>query len=234
MRIIFSLIGYMAVATVLTGLLGFGYLWQADRLNDEKMFQIIALVHDIDLGGVSQENEIVDTEIPGEEPSLSEVNRSREIALRDFEAKNNSLERGRNEFNHMLHQLTESRNRIDKIARELEERIKRESELTDQESIKSVVRDLSSVKAERAKELLLKILERGGNDPEKKAAAKGDVIRLMAALPSTTLKGILKRFQSEKELEQLHEIHITMLQGGPIKADLDKVLEQITSRDFSE
>ena len=168
MRIVFSLIGYAAVATVLTALLGFGYLWQADRLNDEKIFRIIALVHDIDLDSVSQENEIVTTEIPGEEPSLAEVERSREMTLRDFEAKNNSLQQGRNEFNHMLHQLTESRNRIDIVARELEDRIKQESELTDQESIKSVVRDLSSVKSERAKELLLKILKRGGNDPERR------------------------------------------------------------------
>ncbi len=233
MRIIFSLIGYTAVATVLTALLGFGYLWQADRLDDEKMFRIVALIHDINLDSVSKETETTDTEIPGEEPSLAEVKRLREIALRDFEAKENSLQRGRREFDHMLRQLTESRNRIDSIARELEERIKRESELTDQESVKSVVRDLSSVKSERAKELLLKILNDGGRDIARRKESMGTVIRLMNAMPSKTLTGILKRFQTEAELDQLHEIHNLMLNGGPIKAELDKVLQQISDRDFS-
>lgn len=234
MGLLLSLIGYVSTATVLAASLGIGYLWQTDRLNDEKVFRIVALVHDINVDGAADEAASPDADVPDVEPSLVEIERVREIALRDFEAKENALARGESEFKHLLRQLNEARDRFDSMARELDERIKRESELSSQESVTSVVRDLKSVKPERAKELLLRILESAGPDPDARRQAMGDVIRLMNAMPSNTLTNILKRFQTEKELNELHEIHQRLLAGGPKKEVFDEALRRLENRDFSE
>jgi hypothetical protein len=48
-RFLFALIGYLATATVITLALGVGYLWQTERLSDDKMFRMIALLQGVDL-----------------------------------------------------------------------------------------------------------------------------------------------------------------------------------------
>lgn len=234
MRLLLALIGYVSCATVVAAALGVGFLWQTDRLNDEKVFRVVALIHDVDIDGVASESEEDEAEIPSEEPSRVEIKHLREIALRNLEAKENALSSGQDEFKHLRGQLTEARERIDGMARELEDRIRRESELASQESVTSVVRDLRSVKPEVAKSLLLKRLNDAGADPDEKAKAMSDVIRLMTALPTNTLTNILKRFATPDELKQLHEIHSLLLDGGPQKAVYDGALRQLQNRDFSE
>ena len=234
MRILLALIGYLSTATVIAASLGLGYLWQSERLSDEKMFRIVALLQDIDVDGIAAEKVALDTQVPPEEPSMAQIERVREIAMRNFEAKQNSLKRRSGEVKHLLSQLSEARERFDAMARELDDRIRRESELSSQESISSIVRDLKSVKPEEAKLLLLRIIDGAGPDPDQRTAALGQVIRLMNAMPTTTLKNILKKFKTQDELNQLHEIHSLQLDGGPQKEVFDEALSRLSNRDFSE
>ena len=234
MRILLALIGYLSTATVIAASLGLGYLWQSERLSDEKMFRIVALLQDVDVDGIAAEKVALETEAPPEEPSMAQIERVREIAMRNFEAKQNSLKRRSGEVKHLLSQLSEARERFDAMARELDDRIRRESELSSQESISSIVRDLKSVKPEEAKLLLLRIIDGAGPDPDQRTAALGQVIRLMNAMPTTTLKNILKKFKTQDELNQLHEIHSLQLDGGPQKEVFDEALSRLSNRDFSE
>ena len=48
-RILFPLIGYFCVAATITTVAGYGYLRHNGILDDEKMFQIVSLVHGVDL-----------------------------------------------------------------------------------------------------------------------------------------------------------------------------------------
>lgn len=225
-------IGYFSTATVFAAALGLGYLWRSDILNDEKVFRIVAIVQDVDVDAIGREDEVERVETPGEEPSLAQIERVRAIALRNFEAKENALNRGGGEFKHLLSQLNDARERFDSMARELDERIRRERDLENEKSVAAIVRDLKSVKPEQAKELLLRNLEGAGADPDARRKALGDVVRLMNAMPTNTLKGILKRFQSQEELDRLHEIHNLLLEGGPQKEVLDQALQRLNNREF--
>lgn len=233
MRFLLAMIGYLAVATVIAVALGVGYLWQTDLLNDDKVFRIVALVHDVDVEGAvrDQGDNPLTPGAPDEEPSLDELQNLREVALRDFEVKQSALEQGQNEFTHLLEQLGEARDRFDAMARELDERIKQESELAGKESVASVVRDLRSVKADRAKELLLRVLDDGRGGAEAERVAMDNVIRLMNAMPTNTLTNILKKFQTEEELDKLHAIHQLMLEGGPKQEALEELQRQLQNRE---
>ena len=47
--LLFGLIAYVCVATVITLALIIGYLWHTDQLNDDKMFRLMAVMQDVDL-----------------------------------------------------------------------------------------------------------------------------------------------------------------------------------------
>lgn len=233
MRFLLALIGYTATATVLSGVVGIGYLWQTERLTDERTFRIVALLHGVDLNeSIEAEKESIEDEIPPEEPSLVEEERLEEIALRNYEAKNESLARGKIEFDHALDQLVSQRDRFDKIAREITQRLDQESSDATDEGISNVIRDLVSAKEEIAKQMLLKMLDRGGSDPTSQQQAMDDVVRLINTLPPNNWSDIIKKFQTAEELTQLHEIQVQQMIGGKKQRDLDRALQQIKNREF--
>lgn len=234
MRFLLAIIGYLAFATLLAQAVLMGYLWSSDRLNDEKMFQIVALVHDIDLDqATATTDEEARTETPPEEPSLAEVEKIRELALRNFEAKQNALDSGKSEYDHLLRQLTTASNRFDRLATELQERVELETDQLQQQNVASVVRDLESMKADQAKELLLLTLEQAGTSPENKIAAMDEVILLMNAMQRDILEAILKKFTEPDEMQRLHELHQRMLTGGEKLEALEDVQQQLQDRDYS-
>lgn len=231
MRFLLALIGYAATATVLTAALGVGYLWQTERLTDERTFRIVALLHGVDLNQTVESEDPVENELPPEEPSLEEEERFREIAMRNHEAKMESLNRSRIEFDYALEQIVSQRDRFDEIAREITQRLEQESSESADEGVQKVVRDLVAAKAATGKQMLLKMLERG-ESPREKQQAMDDVVRLINSLPPSTWGDILAKFEGEVELTQLHQIQVQQLEGGKKRRDLDAALSQIKNRDF--
>ena len=226
MRFLLAAIGYAATATVLATVLGLGYLWQSEMLTDERVFRIVALLQgvEIDQSGGEPDRSDPSLETPGEESSLVEQERVRAIALRSDEARLVALERGQAEFEHSLGQLVGERKRFDEMATELNQRLEQESNDALEDGVQAVVRDLRLAKPDKGKELLLKLLERGGSDPLAKDAALQEVIRLINAMPQGTWENILKRFEGEQELEQLHQIQVEQLKGGPKQSVLAEAL----------
>lgn len=236
MQLLLSTIGYAAVATVIAALLGVGYLWQSERLTDEKLFRIVAMVHGVQVGSAidgDTPDEEADRETPPEEPSLVEAERLREIAMRNHEARAAALQRGKAELDHMLTQLTEQSDRFDELATEFKDRLEQESAETAEQGIANVVRDLKQASPDKGKELLLLMLDRGGSDPEAKQAAMDDVIRLINRMPADTWAEILNQFEGADELERLHQIQLQQLEGGPKQRLLEDAMRTINDRDFA-
>ncbi len=221
MRIVFALIGYLSTATVIAACLVVGYLWRTSALTDDKMFRMVALLHDVDIEKIAAETDVVASAVPDEEPSLDEVERYREVLLRNYEVKNESLERGRQEFENLLTQLRESTQRFDKLARDLTSQLKQQGELSTKENIEKVVRDLELLSADKAQELLLRHLT--------EADGVNDVILLMGKMTSSKLKKVLEEFNEQSDLDELYKIHSLMLDGHPQKPIIDKAMQMIKS-----
>lgn len=230
MQFLFSTIGYTAVATVLSTLLWVGYLWQTERLTDERMFRIVAMIHGVETGEKIERKQKPSDGTPEEEPSLDEERRLRHLALRNYEARQESLDRGKSEFDHSLVQLVEQRDRVDQMATELKKRIDQVSTDTIAEGVRNVVRDLKVAKPEKGKELLLLILASGGTDPEAKQAALDQVIEIINTMPVDTWSDILNKFDGAAELEQLHQIQAQQLEGGEKRRVLQEALGQLGSK----
>ena len=234
MRFLLALIGYFTTATVITAASLIGYLWQTERLTDERMFQIVAVLHGVDIGGdMESSDENAFDETPPEEPSLVEEERLREIALRNQEVRLASLERGRVEFDHALEQLASQTDRFNNLAEELQQRLEQETAENAEEGVRTVVRDIKEASPELGKELLLRVLE-NGTTAEEKQRALADTIRLIRAMPLATWSEIVNTIDGEEEISQLHRIHMEELEGGAKRRVLDDAIRQLHNRDFRE
>jgi 3-methyladenine DNA glycosylase AlkC len=213
-----ALVNYVCVATMITLALIFAYLWHTDRLNDEKVFRIVALLHDIDLQQIATSHEKKTDEVPPEEPSMNEMLHHQQVQDRNFEVKMLALQRGRQQYDESLLELKDKLDRYDRLAQDWQSRLKQEEELTNQQNVAKVVSQLEQVKPDIGKESLMRWIEEGRMD---------DAILLMSKMSETKLGKILKTFETEEELDKLHEIHQRIISGGATASRLEKALDEL-------
>ncbi|MEX2308483.1 MAG: hypothetical protein WD738_12860 [Pirellulales bacterium] len=220
-KILLVLVTYVCIATVITLAGGLGYLWHTDRLDDEKVFRIMALLHDIDLNQISEAHRKGGAEVPPEEPSLTEVSHRQQVLDRNHEVKLLALQAGRQEYQHWFQQLKEQADRNHRQAQELQDKLKQQEQLTTQENVAEVVSQLEQLKPDKGKELLMRWIDEGRMD---------DAILLMSRMTETKLSKILKSFETEKELDKLHEIHQRIMGRGAGTSQLQKALGELGSK----
>ena len=159
MKIIAELIGYAATATVITLVIGLGYLWGSRRLDDEKMFRMVALLHDVDIDRIASETEADASEVPSEEPSPADIEWQRQVLARNYEVKMEALKRGKLNFDASFQGLIAAKNQFNEMAVKFEREIVEKGELSNRENLLNVVQNLELMKADQAKEELLNILK---------------------------------------------------------------------------
>src|SRR6478752_7326935 len=219
---LFGLIAYVCVATVITLALILGYLWHSDQLNNDKLFRLMAVMQDVDLQKMAADEKKSPNEVPPEEPSLNEVLHHQQVQDRNFEVKLLALTRGKQDYDISLKNLNEQITRYDRMVQDTQGRLKQQLELTTQQNTAKVVSQLEQVKPDVGKDSLMKFIEEDRMD---------DAILLMNKMSESKLKSILKTFQTPQELSKLHEIHRRIISGGPDSANLKKAINELNALD---
>jgi flagellar motility protein MotE (MotC chaperone) len=219
-NILSAVIAYFCVGTVITLALILGYMWRTDRLNDEKVFRIFALMHDVDLHQIAQSQHKDTDEVPPEEPSTNETLHDQQVQDRNFEVKLLALQRGRQDYDHSRQELQKEIDRYDRLAQDWQSKLKQQEELTNQENVAKVVSQLEQVRPDVGKAELMRWIKEGRMD---------DAIVLMSKMSETKLGKILKTFETDMELDTLHEIHERIIGGGADSEELEKALDELTS-----
>jgi hypothetical protein len=219
MKLVFNAVGYLSTATVIALAIGLVYLWQTQRLTNEKLFEMVALMHDVNLKEISEAEEFNQREVPVEEQSLDDYERLREIKLRNHEVKVNALKQGRKEFDASFRSLSEATNRFDNLAKELEGRLKQQGQLAMQESLRSVVNRLEAIKPALAKDELLMYLK----EPD----GERTVILLLRAMAENKRAKVLQQFKTPEEMIEFHRINQLEMQGFPDKPEIDQLMERV-------
>ncbi len=213
-----GLIAYLCVATVITLALIVGYLFHTDQLNNAKLFRLMAVMQDVDLQKMAADDKKSPNEVPPEEPSLNEVSHHQQILDRNFEVKQLSLQRGKQEYDNSYQQLVEQTARYDRLAQDVKSQLKQEQELTSQQNVAKVVSQLEQVTPDVGKDQLMRWIA------EKKM---DDAILLMSKMSESKLAKILKTFSTPEELTQLHEIHERIISSGADSSKLEKALGEL-------
>jgi len=216
--LLFGLIAYVCVATVITLALVLGYLWHGDELNNEKVFRLLAVMQDVDLQKMAATEQKSPNEVPPQEPSLNEVMHHQQVQDRNFEVKLLALQRGKRDYDDARQKLNVKIDRYDRLAQDWQSRLKQEQELMSQQNVAKVVSQLEQVSPEVGKEQLKMWIA------EKKM---DDAILLMNTMSENKLAKILKTFESPEELTQLHEIHERIMKSGVDNSKLEQALGEL-------
>lgn len=225
-RIIFPLVGYVCVASVITLTLGYGYMRHAGKLDDDKMFRLVALLHNVDMDKIAAEHDVQVEEVPPEESSYDHLQENRQLIMREFEAKQEDLQSNLEGFNYHLRRVNEATVRYEALRDEVESYLTEQFNRVSKDGPSNVRLQLEKLDPKRqSKPLILKWVKEGQMD---------DVIVMLNGMKPRTREAILKTFTSEEELAILHDIHNRMLSGEPVKPKIEEAFDVLNQLNQSE
>jgi hypothetical protein len=213
------LIAYLCVGTVISAVLGYGYLRSTGKLNDDTMFQIIALVHGVDLDELAKEGETTVEETPGEEPSFAEQQQLTQTATLHFDAKQKQLADSLSDFDYQLKRLSEATSRYAQLRTVVETYLTAQQQLVENAALAKVREQIEVMDARKqAKPILIEMITNGQID---------QVVLLLGNLKPQIRRDILRTFNTEEDIKILYQIQSHMLNDDPAKPLIDKQLQSL-------
>jgi hypothetical protein len=213
-----GLVGYASVATVVSCALGYGYLRKTGKLDDDKLFQIVAIVQDVDLEAIKRESEEHAPALPGEEPSFDEQQRHGQTESLHFDAKQKQLAVSLVSFDYQLKQLITATDNYARLKREVSDYLDQQGELVLRKAMQEVRQQLEELSPKQAKPILINYI--ADNDMD-------DVISLLRSMKPKKREAIYKTFTTEEDIEMLYKIQRRMLAGEPEKPFIDEKLQAL-------
>jgi hypothetical protein len=218
-RVLFPLVGFFCTATVVTGLACYGYLRHSDILNDDKIFQIVALMHDVDLKKIAETHTEKEADVPPEERSYEQGQEQLQVAALHLQSKKEDLDKQLAEFQAKLREMAVA-NDIhqgykDEVILYLEQ-VKKEAEDGGLLAVRNQLQNLSPKK--QAKPLLIQMI---------KEERIKQVIQLLNGMPAKKRSDILKTFDTPDDLQMLSKIQEQMLDGDPVKPFVEEQLKKL-------
>jgi hypothetical protein len=222
----FPLVAYLCVATVISAALGYGYLRQSGKLNDETLFRITALLHGVDLAKIEKAPASAASEIPPEEASFAEQQQHLQAATLHFDAKQKQLADSLSDFDYQLKRLSEATSRYSQLKRSVEIYLQEQSSKVSDEARNKVRAQLEVMDPKKqAKPLLIRMIKDDQVD---------EVILLLGAMKARNQEMILKKFDTVDDLDMLYRVQQRMLAGHPAKQFIDdqvKALQQLKQQE---
>lgn len=222
-RLTFQLIGYTCVATVLTLLLGAAHLFTQGRLTKENLFQILAIVHNVDLASVWAAGRSQDNNQFSEQPSYETVEKRRAIEARHLEFKMNNLQKDLEEVRTERQLVQGDREQLKRLMADFERQLGEAQERAQDVGIERQRQIWTKVKPRLAKEQIMSMVEAGEID---------EVVLILGEMPATTQAKIVSAFgadeqDSEEETQAMDNILRLMRRGIPTTPIVDETRDQL-------
>jgi len=218
-RILFPIISYFCVATVITLTAGYGYLRNNGTLDDEKMFRIVSLLHDIDLNEIAATHQTDQQDVPSEEMSFNDHQRHFRITNLHIQAKKDDIEKNIARFKVLESELNSKFRHIAKFEGEVKQFLEEREKEATESGIVSVREQWKNLNAKKqTKIILIDMIKDGKMDV---------VIQILNGLPPKNRTAILKTLDTEEDIKMLYNIEQAMLTGGPEATLLRKKLQEL-------
>jgi hypothetical protein len=224
--LLLSLVGYACVATVISAGLGYAYLRHAGKLDDEKMFRVVALVQGVDLEEIAKAKKQEKPGTPPEETSFQEQRQKSQTASLQFDAKQKQLADSLVIFNYQLKQLNDSTMRYASLRDEVRRYLEEQGKLVMSESMQKVRAQFELFDPKKqAAPLLRQYIDENRID---------EVIMLLSSLKPQIQKEILRQFVEQEDRDRLYRIQRKMLAGEPMKPEIDARLKELEQLDAKQ
>ena len=218
-RFAFPLVGFLCTATVITALGSYGYLRKSGKLDDEKMFRIVAILHDVNLEKIAEENSEGAPDVPPEESSFDLRQEKMQMTTLSLQAKRDDLSRLLEDFDSQFKQLSTASARYQSYKTEVEQFLNKIKEEALDEGLVSVRNQIQNmIPKKQAKPLLIKML--------KEEDRVQQVILILNGMSSKKRTDIIKTFEPE-DLDILADLYKHMLDGDPVKPFVENQLKEL-------
>jgi len=201
-----SLLVYACVATVIAQAILAVHLALTWRLDRTRWVQMLAIAQGVDLVAINEEaqRELVD---PSQQQiSLQEILDTRAVKVHHLELREQALEDGLTQLAYEQRRLTDEKKRYTQLRESFDAELLSLKEGAVADGTENVRLKLESIKANQAKDLLVRMLD---NDELE------EVVILLAAMPTQKCAKIMGEFKTPSEIEQLNEILRKIRNGYP-------------------
>ena len=222
-RILFPLIGYFCVASVITLAAGYGYLRHTGALNDENMFRIVSLLHNIDLEEIAAANETDHQDVPPEETSFADRQQHMRMALLHLQAKKDDIEKNITFFKAKANELDTKFRTYEQFSEEVEQTLQKSKDEAMQAGLEGVRAHWKTLDPKKqTKPLLIKMVNGGQMEV---------VIEILNGMTPKNRTDILKTLDTPDDIDMLAQIQQRMLTGGTKAEYLDEKLQELDQQE---
>jgi len=213
-----ALIGYACLATVLAEAAALGLLWMDGKLSHEKVFRVLAVIHDVDLDEPGAGRRDRTTLDPDKQPSYQDIVRRRGMESRLIEMKMQALQDGLDQVEFQRVQLAKEKERHRQNLEAFKQRLQELEEDTEKKGYQEVRVIWETIPPKQAKESILNMVEAGEIE---------DVVTIMSDMPIVKRAKIIREFDSEREMEVLDQILRLIREGGAVQSLIDNARQNI-------
>lgn len=212
-----ALVAYLCVGTILTQAIGLGYLWSAGKLDRDKLFQMLAVVHGVELPEKQEEQRVKDEPFAGPQPSFEDFERMRKTRARYLELKTEALTKGLHQLQFNREQYTQDLGRYERIRQDFNRELARLNRDAQSEGVAAVRLIWENIKPKLAKEQIMQMVDQGELD---------DVVVILSQMPIGKRAKIVSVFTTDRELAVMDELMRKIRQGEPEINAIDETLQK--------
>ncbi len=192
--------------------MGLAYLWTTGKLNEEKLDQMLAVVHGVDLHALEAQYGPSQKPIESEQPSFEELVEQRFAKSLDFDLRETAIDKALIELHSLETDLRAQRDRFDARRREFEVRIDQLRQETLDEGLTNVQLKLEAIQPKQAKDLLIKMIADASVEND---GAWDAAVTMLKNMPVEKSRKIIAEFKTADEIEKLHELLRRIRLGEP-------------------
>jgi len=197
---------YFCLATILAETILLVVLWKSWGIDRDKLVQILAVAHGIDLVAMEEKIKTEREEIAPEQISYEEIKQARAINIRHLELREEALNNALNQLRLERQKLAKKTKRESEIKEVFEEQLANLKDAALVEGLENVQQMLTKIKPDQAKQFLMQMFE----DNEINA-----VVRLLADMSDSKRAKIIGEFKTPDELEKIGEVLRLIREGAP-------------------
>jgi hypothetical protein len=212
-RFLLAVIGYICVGTVVSAAVGGVYLWSSGRVNNDKIFRMLALIHDVEL---NPEKTTAQRDKQGDAlgtMSYEDIEEARKVKSRILELKMQSLNKGLSQVTFERDELTKDKERYVLLRTSFEQRLKELQTETENKGYADVRLIWENVSPKKAKEQILKMVE---------ADEMEDVVHILSEMPIGKRAKIVSQFSTPEETEVMDKLLRMIREGGAVSSLLNE------------
>ena len=216
-RILGLVFAYICVATVLAQAIGLSYAWTRGKVNGDKLFRIVAVIHEVDLSAKLTEQAVAQVS-DKEEMSYDEKGRLKAIMSKNLDLKQQALNKGVENLRFDREKLQADWTYYENVKNAFEAKWAQFKGSTQEEGYTNVRLMWEKMKRGQAKDLIMAMEVKG---------LINEVVVLLAGMPNDKRAKIIKDFSTDEEMRVLTDILDLIRRGDPENALIEDTLDSI-------